>query len=103
MTATQIFTVFAGILALAGAYLYFFGIDPETKRALEKKALKTMGENKMSYLAKDQINKIPTSDQEDVKNLKKSLGNAVGGVTNNPLGETAGEATDRLTAPLTGR
>jgi len=52
MTATQIFTVFAGILALAGAYLYFFGIDPETKRALEKKALKTMGENKMSYLAK---------------------------------------------------
>ncbi|QRC98598.1 hypothetical protein JI435_046460 [Parastagonospora nodorum SN15] len=106
MTATQIFTVFAGILALAGAYLYFFGIDPETKRALEKKALKTMGENKMSYLAKGmfyQINKIPTSDQEDVKNLKKSLGNAVGGVTNNPLGETAGEATDRLTAPLTGR
>ncbi|KAH4026208.1 hypothetical protein HBI26_012300 [Parastagonospora nodorum] len=103
MTATQIFTVFAGILALAGAYLYFFGIDPETKRALEKKALKTMGENKMSYLAKDQINKIPTSDQEDVKNLKKTLGNAVGGVTNNPLGETAGEATDRLTAPLTGR
>lgn len=52
MTATQIFTVFAGILALTGVYLYFFGIDPETKRALEKKALKTMGENKMSYLAK---------------------------------------------------
>lgn len=52
MTAAQIFTVFAGILALAGAYLYFFGIDPETKRALERKALKTMGENKMSYMAK---------------------------------------------------
>ena len=52
MTVTQIFTVFAGVLALAGAYLYFFGIDPETKRALEKKALQTMGENKMSYLAK---------------------------------------------------
>ena len=103
MTATQIFTVFAGILALTGVYLYFFGIDPETKRALEKKALKTMGENKMSYLAKDQINKIPTSDQEDVKNLKKTLGNAVGGVTNNPIGETAGEGADRLTAPFTGR
>jgi hypothetical protein len=52
MTATQIFTIFAGILALAGAYLYFVGIDPETKRALERKALQTMGENKMSYLAK---------------------------------------------------
>jgi hypothetical protein len=52
MTATQIFTVFAGILALVGAYFYFFGIDPETKRELERKALKTMGENKMSYMAK---------------------------------------------------
>jgi hypothetical protein len=52
MTAAQIFTVFAGILALAGAYLYFFGIDPETKRELERKALKTMGENKLSYMAK---------------------------------------------------
>jgi preprotein translocase subunit YajC len=52
MTATQIFTAFAGILALVGAYFYFFGIDPETKRQLERKALKTMGENKMSYLAK---------------------------------------------------
>jgi hypothetical protein len=120
MSVATIFTVFAGILALAGAYLYFFGIDPETKRELERKALRTMGENKMSYMAKgtltkhsrhglqywhppDQINKIPASDQEDVKNLKKSLGNVVGGVTKNPVGEQAGEATDRLTAPLTGR
>ncbi|KAH7076432.1 hypothetical protein BKA63DRAFT_489762 [Paraphoma chrysanthemicola] len=103
MALAQIFTVFAGILALAGAYLYFFGIDPETKRALERKALKTMGENKMSYLAKDQINKIPASDQEDVKQLKKTLGNAAGGVTNNPLGEQAGETADRLTSPFTGR
>ncbi|OAL07329.1 hypothetical protein IQ06DRAFT_289058 [Phaeosphaeriaceae sp. SRC1lsM3a] len=103
MTAAQIFTVFAGILALAGAYLYFFGIDPETKRALERKALKTMGENKMSYMAKDQIDKIPTSDQQDVKNLKKGLGNAVGGLTQNPLGEQGGETADRLTSPLTGR
>jgi len=52
MSITQIFTVFAGLLALAGAYLYFFGIDPETKRALEKKALQTMGENKLSYMTK---------------------------------------------------
>ncbi|KAL5121308.1 hypothetical protein ACEQ8H_000776 [Pleosporales sp. CAS-2024a] len=103
MTATHIFTVFAAILALAGAYLYFFGIDPETKRQLERKALKTMGENKMSYLAKDQINKIPTSDQQDIRNLKKGLGNAVGGITNNPVGEQTGETADRLTAPFTGR
>jgi regulator of sigma D len=52
MTATQIFTVFAGVLALIGAYFYFVGIDPETKRELERKALRTMGENKMSYMAK---------------------------------------------------
>lgn len=52
MGAAQIFTIFAGILALVGAYFYFFGIDPETKRELERKALKTMGENKMSYMAK---------------------------------------------------
>ncbi|KAH7408352.1 hypothetical protein DE146DRAFT_371733 [Phaeosphaeria sp. MPI-PUGE-AT-0046c] len=103
MTAAQIFTVFAGILALVGAYFYFFGIDPETKRALERQALKTMGENKMSYMAKDQIDKIPASDQQDIKNLKKGLGNVVGGITNNPLGEQGGEAADRLTSPLTGR
>jgi hypothetical protein len=52
MTATQIFTAFAGILGLVAAYFYFFGIDPETKRALERAALKKMGENKMSYMAK---------------------------------------------------
>lgn len=118
MTTTQVLTVLAGVVALIGAYFYFFGIDPETKRELERKALKTMGENKMSYMAKglfnahalrfadvatDQINKIPTSDQEDVKQLKKGLANAVGGVSNNPLGEQAGETADRLTSPLTGR
>lgn len=51
MTSTTVL-VFAGIIALIAAYFYFFGIDPETKRALERKALKTMGENKMSYMAK---------------------------------------------------
>jgi hypothetical protein len=74
MTATQIFTVFAGILALVGAYFYFFGIDPETKRALERKALQTMGENKMSYMAKGTsvVARLPNrtltpsrSDQQD--------------------------------------
>lgn len=61
MAVAQFFTILAGILALAGAYLYFFGIDPETKRALERKALKTMGENKLSYLAKGSCIGLPSS------------------------------------------
>jgi hypothetical protein len=51
----------------------------------------------------DQISKFPASDQENVKQLKKGLGDTVGGVLNNPLGETGGEAADNLTSPLTGR
>jgi hypothetical protein len=50
--AFGIFTILAGLVAMAGAYLYFFGISPETKRKLENQALKTMGENKLSYAAK---------------------------------------------------
>jgi len=50
--AIGIFTILAGLIALAGAYLYFFGVSPETKRKLENQALKTMGENKMSYVTK---------------------------------------------------
>jgi hypothetical protein len=50
--AIGIFTIFAGLLALTAAYFYFFGISPELKRKMEKQALKTMGENKMSYIAK---------------------------------------------------
>lgn len=103
MSATTILTVLAGLVAAAAAAIYFFGIPPEAKRAMEKQALKTMGENKLSYMAKDSIDKIPSSDQEDVKNLKKGLGNAVGGIVNNPIGETGGETADRLTSPLTGR
>jgi hypothetical protein len=49
--AIGIFTVL-GLVALTAAYFYFFGISPETKRKMEQQALKTMGENKMSYMAK---------------------------------------------------
>jgi len=101
--ATGLFTILAGLVALAGAYLYFFGLSPETKRAMEKQALKTMGENKLSYMAKDQINKLPTSDHDDVKTLKKGISDLAGGAMQHPLGEQAGETTDRLTSPLTGR
>lgn len=51
-TATTVFSVFAGIVAVLSVYVYFFGIPPAVKRELEEKALKTMGENKASYLVK---------------------------------------------------
>ncbi|KAL6159557.1 hypothetical protein ACJQWK_06030 [Exserohilum turcicum] len=101
--AVGFLTIFAALVALATAYLYFFGIPPELKRKLERQALKTMGENKMSYMTKDTIDKIPASDQEDVKNVKKGISNLAGGATQNPLGEQAGEAADTLTSPFTGR
>ncbi|KAL1604072.1 hypothetical protein SLS60_005664 [Paraconiothyrium brasiliense] len=136
MTAAQTFTVLAGIVGVLALAVYLFGIPPELKRKLERSALKTMGENKLSYMAKgkhkpfhptgapsalrpasrcntasaeaanhpaDQISKIPASDQEDVNQLKKGLGNAVGGIANNPLGEATGETADSLTSPFTGR
>lgn len=46
---------------------------------MEEKALETMGENKASYMMKDAVGKIPASDQEDVKELQKGLGNTLGG------------------------
>ncbi|GAB7354699.1 hypothetical protein MBLNU459_g5118t1 [Dothideomycetes sp. NU459] len=103
MAAATYFTVVAGLLALLAGAIYLFGIPPQLKRAMEEKALETMGENKASYLMKDQISKIPASDQEDVKNLKKGLGNALGGSLQNPLGKEVGNVGDELTSPLTGR
>ena len=45
-----------------------------------------MGENKASYLTKSYVDKIPTSDQKEVGELKKGVGNAAGGALQNPLG-----------------
>jgi hypothetical protein len=53
---------------------------------MEEKALKTMGENKMSYMTKSYVDKIPASDQKDVYELKTGVGNAAGGAMQNPLG-----------------
>lgn len=50
--AVSFLAIFAGLIALTAAYLYVFGISPELKRKMERQALKTMGENKMSYMTK---------------------------------------------------
>jgi hypothetical protein len=123
-TTTTILTGLAGVVAILALAVYLFGIPPEVKRKMEKAALKSMGENKASYLMKglfhlfpfpeiyywafantfpDQISKIPESDQQDVKDLKKGISNAVGGGLQNPLGEQGGELADKITSPFTGR
>ena len=47
--------ILAGVVAIAALSIYFFGIPPELKRQLERKALQTMGENKASYLVKCEL------------------------------------------------
>ncbi|KAJ6519321.1 hypothetical protein C8R45DRAFT_18126 [Mycena sanguinolenta] len=104
MSSTTMFlSVIAAVFALLAAYIYFFGIPPAIKRDLEEKALKTMGENKASYLVKDQLNKIPASDQKDVQEARQGVANLVGGTLQNPLGKHAGNVADDLTSPFTGR
>jgi hypothetical protein len=51
-TTASFFTALAIILALVALGIYFFGIPPEVKRKMEEKTLKTMGENKASYIVK---------------------------------------------------
>jgi hypothetical protein len=48
-------TYLLAFLSLAALGIYIFGIPPELKRKLEKQALKTMGENKMSYVVKGEL------------------------------------------------
>ncbi|KAF7340091.1 hypothetical protein MVEN_01927200 [Mycena venus] len=103
MTTTTVLAVVAGVVALLAAYVYFFGIPPALKREMEERALKTMGENKASYLVKGQINKIPASDQKDIQEARQGVSNLVGGTLQNPLGKHAGDAADNLTSPFTGR
>lgn len=56
MTTTKVVTILAGIIGVFALAVYLFGIPPELKRKLERSALKTMGENKMSYIAKGKFN-----------------------------------------------
>lgn len=52
---------------------------------------------------KDQISKLPASDQKEARDMQKGLGNVLGGALQNPLGKQAGETGDKATSPLTGR
>lgn len=40
---------------------------------------------------------------QDVQDLKKGIGNALGGSLKNPLGKFAGDSADDATKPMTGR
>ena len=62
MTAASFFTAVAGVIAVVGLAVYLFGIPPELKRKMERTALKTMGENKLSYMAKGTFDHLAFSD-----------------------------------------
>ncbi|GIZ43417.1 hypothetical protein CKM354_000664500 [Cercospora kikuchii] len=94
------------LIAIFAAYIYLVGIPPELKRDLERKALRTMGENKASYLFQSQLDKVPdgpAGDVKEFKDVKKGLGNLGGEALKNPLGKTLGETGDEATRPFTGR
>ena len=60
-TATAYLTILAGIVAILAAVVYFFGVPPELKRKMENEALKTMGENKASYIVKGTFSSFTTA------------------------------------------
>lgn len=57
MAVAHLLTILAGIIGVLVLAVYLFGIPPELKRKLERQALKTMGENKMSYIAKGNVHR----------------------------------------------
>lgn len=61
MSASTFFTVLAAIVGALALGVYLFGIPPELKRKLERSALKTLGENKLSYMAKGELDSSPVS------------------------------------------
>lgn len=76
MTAATLLTVLAGMVGALALAVYLFGIPPEIKRKLERSALKTMGENKLSYMAKGESSRRPSfllsspADQPQTKSPK---------------------------------
>jgi hypothetical protein len=51
----------------------------------------------------DQISKVPTTDNRDINEIKKSVGDTLGSAMKNPVGDIGGETADDATNPLTGR
>jgi len=58
MAASTYLSVLAAVVALIVGAVYLFGVPPQWKRAMEEKALETMGENKASYLVKGMHNSL---------------------------------------------
>jgi len=58
MAASTYLSVLAAVVALMVGAVYLFGVPPQWKRAMEEKALETMGENKASYLVKGRHSSI---------------------------------------------
>jgi hypothetical protein len=59
MAASTYLSVLAAVVALMVGAVYLFGVPPQWKRAMEEKALETMGENKASYLVKGMHSSVP--------------------------------------------
>ncbi|KAM3419610.1 hypothetical protein BST61_g2948 [Cercospora zeina] len=102
-TLTYITTTLVLLTAIFAAYIYLVGLPPALKRDLERKALRTMGENKASYLFRTQLEKAPDGPPGVGGDVKKGLGNLGGGALKNPLGEAVGETGDEATSGVTGR
>jgi hypothetical protein len=64
MAASKFWTIFAGVIGVVALAVYLFGIPPEMKRKLERQALKTMGENKASYMVKGRPPLPPSCKRE---------------------------------------
>ena len=98
------------------------GVPADMKRKMEEKALETMGENKASYMMKDTLKNIPTSDQkvetdttrrvqdsreliqeQEINELRDGISNTAGGALQNPIGKLAGNTADDASRPVTGR
>jgi hypothetical protein len=70
MTAASFFTAVAGVIAVIGLAVFLFGIPPELKRKMERTALKTMGENKLSYVAKGIVTCSPCDNEQQEAHLR---------------------------------
>ncbi|TKA63359.1 hypothetical protein B0A49_04973 [Cryomyces minteri] len=102
-TASTAVSILVVIVTLLAAAVYLFGVPPRLKRLLSNTAALLTVPTAASYLVKDQVDKLPASDQKDIKDLKAGLGNALGGSLQNPLGEIVGNTGDSLSSPYTDR